>query len=137
MAMKANVLGLAGAVIGVLAVFSTWLSACRPMNLLDIYENIAHDQLAYWSAVAIILGTLVSFVTQTGALAQIAGMYMWWSWGEDAPSDGGFYVVMASSIILFVSLVRPLGPGLIRGPFTIRNRLLMFDYSRNEEKKGV
>jgi len=137
MAMKVNVLGLAGAVVGVLAVFSTWLSAPRSMNLLDIYENIAHDQLAYWSAVAIILGTLVSFVTPTGALAQIAGIYMWWSWGEDAPSDVGFYVVMASSIILFVSLVRPLGPGLIRGPFTIRNRLLTFDYSRNEEKKGV
>jgi len=137
MAMKVNVLGLAGAVVGVLAVFSTWLSACTTMNLLDILESIAHDQLAYWSAVTIILGTLVSFVTPTGALAQIAGIYMWWSWGEDAPSYVGFYVAMASSIILLVSMVRPLGPGLIRGPFTIRNRLLTFDYSRNEEKKGV
>jgi len=140
--MKVNMLGLAGAVVGVVAILSTWLSpAPMTRNLLDILDDIAHDQLAYWSALAIILGTLVSFFTPAGSLAQIAGVYMWWSWGDDAPSEPGCYVALASAIILLVSMVRPLGPGLMKGPFSLKNRLLTFDPERPARgeplKKGV
>ena len=125
MDMKVNVLGLSGAVVGVVAIFSTWLAGLFvDWNLLEVLNHVPHDELEYWSAVVVVVATIISFLTPTGSLLLIAGVAMWWSTADELPVNPGSYVAMASAIILNASMARPFGPGLMKGPFSLTNRLL-------------
>jgi hypothetical protein len=129
--MRINVLALAGAVVGVVALFSTWESVLsRDLSLPDVLTRYTYEALAYWSAVVIIIGVVVSFITSFGSVIEFLGVAMWWAdtfdLQGDIPTRPGSYIVLVSAIILLVSMIRPLGPGLMRGPFTLKDRLLNF-----------
>ena len=140
-AMKVNVLGLVGAVIGVVAVFSVWYSTFFlpywppgrvyiSMNLIDVLNEWPAYHIAWFSGVIFIIATLGTFVSPSGGILQIAGVMLWWTYVFQAsgkmPSEIGSYVGLASAVISLTSIVRPIGPGLAKGPFSFRNRLLIF-----------
>jgi hypothetical protein len=129
--VRVNVLCTVGAVTGVIAVFSTWISVLYlDYNLLSIIRDMSPERLGYWSAIVVVIGVLVSFITPLGSLAEILGVAMWWIYVFDIqgvfPAKPGSYIAMASAIILIVSMLRPYGPGLMTGPFRLRDRLLTF-----------
>jgi hypothetical protein len=133
--MRINILALAGAVIGAVALFSTWESVLyRDLNLPDVLTRYSYEDFAYWSAIVIVIGVLVSFITSLGSVVEVLGVVMWWAdtlnLQGDIPTRPGSYIVMASAIILALSMIRPLGPGLLKGPFSLKDRLLNFGPTR-------
>jgi len=129
-----NALGLLGALVGVAAIFSvwtrTWALGMTTFNLIDVANEAPTDILAFWAAVVFIVGTLAAFVSSIGWVPQIAGVLLWWWYILDSqgemPGRPGSYVALASAIIVMISMARPVGPGLMKGPFSLRNRLLVF-----------
>jgi hypothetical protein len=144
--MKVNVLGLVGAVIGVVAIFSTWLGYASgwfhgavSWNLIDILNDAPAYHNAWYAALFFIVGTLVAFLSPAGGLLQVAGVLFWWTYYLDyrgeMPSRMASYIGLASAIIVLASMLRPLGLGLMKGPFGLKDRLLIFRAGRPSEQK--
>jgi hypothetical protein len=139
--MKVNALGLVGAVIGAVAVFSTWLGGYVLFfgninwNLLNVLNEFPSDHIAYYSALIFIIGTLVAFLSPAGGVLQVAGVLLWWSYTLHdlgvMPTKMASYLGLTSAIIVLASMARPVGPGLMTGPFDIKSRLLIFSGGKN------
>ena len=144
--MKVNVLGLVGAVVGVVAIFSTWLgyhgwlSGAHSWNLIAVLNDAPAYQTAWYSALFFITGTLVAFLSPAGGLLQVWGVLNWWAYYTDMsgemPSRMASYLGLASAVIVLASMARPFGPGLMKGPFGLKNRLLIFSGERPSEQKN-
>jgi hypothetical protein len=133
LAVKVNVLGLVGAVIGLVAIFATWIGrlfGLIKLNLIDVLNDAPSDSLAYYSAILFVTGTLVAFLSSFGGVIQLSGVVLWWEYVIDRqgeiPSRMASYLALASGVIVLASMARPLGPGLMKGPFALKNRLLNF-----------
>jgi len=145
--MKVNVLGLVGAAIGVAAIFSVWvieLNGLVNLNLIDVLNDadVASNNLALSSAIFFIIGTLVAFLSPIGGILQIGGVLLWWNYmlgvhsGMPSSAVPASYVGLVSAIIVLASIVRPFGPGLMKGPFGLKNRLLIYGEGQSPEQKA-
>lgn len=137
MAMKWNVnlLGLAGAIVGIVAIFSRWLGSwLKDYNLIDVInllDSADAPQDYLYASVLVVLGAVIALLSPLGGFLEIVGaawfLLTWANRHEgDIMSDIGPYLAIASGVIALVSLVRPMGIGLMRGPFSLRSRLLVF-----------
>lgn len=139
---RVNLLCLAGAVIGVIAIFSRWvgnwlidLNLLDVMNLSDSAEGASNYFLP---GLVFIIGTLVAFLSPLGGVLQIIGspwfIVVWANRHEgEILSSVGPYLGIASAIVVLISMVRPLGPGLLTGPFRTKSRLIAFSIERDKE----
>jgi hypothetical protein len=124
-----NLLGLVGAILGIVAIFSRWIGNWLiDLNLIDVINLNASEYL--FASVLVILGVVIALLSPLGGFFETVGA----SWfilvyadrHEGAiVSNIGPYLAIASAIIVMMSMVRPIGPGLMHGPFTIGNRLLV------------
>jgi hypothetical protein len=147
MMARINLLGLVGAITGIVAIFSTWLGLGHliTFNLIDVLNDVSANGIAWYSAVLFITGTLVALLSSVGGVLQVGGVSLWWYYvlreSDKIPSKVGSYIGLISAIIVLASMVRPLGPGLMKGPFELKSRLLVFTReppsSKIEEKEEV
>ncbi len=137
MAMKwrINVLCLVGAIVGIAAIFSRWLGNWLvDLNLIDVINLVSSVDAPreYWYAsVLVLLGAIIALVSPLGGFLEIIGapwfILIWSDRHEGAViSNVGPYLAIASAIIVFVSMARPMGLGLMRGPYRLKDRLLVF-----------
>ena len=134
--MKINFLGLVGAVIGAIAIFSTWITITfliwgKSMNLMDVVNEAGTPSDWWLPSILFIVGTLIAFVSPVGGVLQLVGapwFIIVFTQHADGriPSGIGPYLGIASAIIVLASMARPLGLGLMKGPIGIKNRLLVF-----------
>jgi hypothetical protein len=135
MKWKINLLGLAGAIIGIVAIFSRWIGvSIVGFNLIDVI-NLVNSEVApqdyRFASILVIVGTIIALVSPLGGVLQIIGapwFILVWANRHDGQiiSSVGPYLAIASAIIVLASIVRPMGLGLMRGPFPVRSRLLVF-----------
>jgi len=129
---RINLLGLVGAITGIVAIFSTWLGLGHliTFNLIDVLNDVSVNGIAWYSAVLFITGTLVALLSPVGGVLQVGGLSLWWYYvlqeSDKIPSKVGSYIGLISAVIVLASMARPLGPGLIEGPFELKSRLLTF-----------
>jgi hypothetical protein len=131
--LSVNVLGLLGAIIGVVAIFLAWLEAGgMTADLMDAFD-MSSSELGYIAAVVFIIGTVVAFLSSIGFILQLAGVAAWGLWFADTYKglSGvdlgiGFYLGIVSAVIVLVSIVKPLGPGLMHGPYRKMQRFMVF-----------
>lgn len=144
-----NVLCICGAIIGVAAVFCEWTYFSQvdyfvTGNLIDyIVPDRYHDplDLSLIGGLIFVLGTGLAFVTPLSGLVQASGMVAFAieirnrASDVSSYSDGtmefglwiGFYVGIASAAIVLLSIPVPMGPGIERHRYDIRNRLFVFN----------
>ena len=138
--IRINALGLVGAVIGVVAIFSTWFTyiVVHDLNLVDVVDHLDKQSKHYLPALLFILGTVIAFISPTGGLVQIAGVGYWfarfWSDNSELPSEIGSYLGLVSAVIVLASLARPVGIGYQSKPIGIIGRLVTISTVR---KAGV
>jgi hypothetical protein len=137
MAMKwrVNVLGVAAAIIGVVALFSAWVSVRvfvwgADLNLIDVL-NDAETGVLVAGCWLFVIGTLLSFLTPLGGILEILGVALFLAWfvpetDGDLPSAIGPYLGIVSAVIAFVSIAKPLGPGYGNVSPGAKGRLLTF-----------
>jgi len=135
-----NLFCIAGAMIGVIAIFSRWVGNWLiDLNLLDVMnlsDSAGGASNYYLPGLVFIIGTLIAFLSPLGGFLQIIGapwfIVVWANRHEgEVLSSIGAYLGIASAIVVLVSMVRPLGPGLMTGPFTVRNRLSVFSQGKS------
>ena len=132
--VRLNILCLVGAVVGVIAVFSTWMTlgfgfSTREMNLIDIYTEVRSSSDFWLPAVLCLIGAAVSFISPLGGVLQIVGaplyVAVFMSTSDPRlPSGIGPYLALAGAIIVLASLVYPVGPGYRIKPVGVTGRLL-------------
>lgn len=119
--VRLNILCLVGAIVGVAAIFSTWISLgflfwSREMNLIDVYNHVESSSDFWLPAVLFLAGTLVAFVTSLGGIMQIIGVPLFMSAFVShadgrLPSGIGPYLGLVAAIIVLASLAHPVGVG--------------------------
>jgi hypothetical protein len=139
MKWKINLLGLAGAIIGIGAVFSDWMGEwVVRWNLIHIIHYVNSGDLPQeflLPSVLVVLGAFVALVSPLGGFLELIGA----PWYElvvanqhnagPIMSNIGPYLAIASAIIVLTSMVRPVRPvevSFMRGPYAIEDRLLVF-----------
>jgi len=137
MAMKwrVNILSLIAAILGVIALFSAWVEVRvfvwgADLNLIDVL-NEAETGLLVAGCWLFIIGTLLSFLTPLGGILEILGVALFLSWfvseaDGDLPSGIGAYLGIASAIVAFVSISKPVGFGYGESAVGAKGRLLTF-----------
>jgi len=136
MKWRINILALVGAFIGIIAIFSVWITYrlliwSSGVNLLQILE-MGPDILGAIYCVSFIIGTLIAFVSPMGAFFQIVGIiafflrFMEMTGGRILPLNIGPYLGVASAIILIVSIAKPIGLNYGSGSIGLKDRLLTF-----------
>ena len=132
---RVNLLALVGAIIGVVAIFSTWVSASlfvwsADFNLIDLV-NDAENATLLVGCWLFLIGVILAIFTPLGGFLEIIGVALFMTWfvpetDGDLPSHIGSYLGIVAGVIALVSLARPLGPGLMSGPIRLKDRLLVF-----------
>jgi len=132
MKLNVNLLGLVGAVIGVVAIFLAWLEAGGMTADLRDALDMPSSELGYTAAIIFIVGTVIALVSSIGFILQLAGVAAWAMWFSDTYQGFsgvnlgvGFYLGIVSAVIVLVSLVKPMGIGM-KGPYTLKQRLMVF-----------
>jgi len=132
-----NVLCLLGAIIGVVAIFLAWLTMSAMGFSVDADLTDALDmpssELGYTAAILFIVGSVMAFLTSIGFIIQLAGVAAWYVWyadtyqgmGSVVDLGVGFYLGVVSAVIVLISIVKPMGPGM-KGPYTLKQRLMTF-----------
>jgi hypothetical protein len=134
--MRVNLFAVAGAVVGIAAILTTWLAASFgifghfELNLIDVISEGGTDSDYFLPTILFIIGTLIAFFTPVSGILQIIGaswfMLVYFDHVDRLLSTVGPYLGMASGIVLLLSIARPIGPGLMNGPFDAKDRLLTF-----------
>ena len=132
---RVNLLALVGAIIGVVAIFPTWVSASlfvwsADFNLIDLV-NDAENATLLVGCWLFLIGVILAIFTPLGGFLEIIGVALFMTWfvpetDGDLPSNIGSYLGIVAGVIALVSLARPLGPGLMSGPIRLKDRLLVF-----------
>ena len=132
--VRLNILCLVGAVIGVIAVFSTWITVgfmfwSREMNLIDVYNQVNSSSDWWLPVVLCLIGAVISFVSPLGGVLQLIGAPLYISvFASDAdgrlPSGIGPYLALASAVIVLASLIYPVGLGYRQKPVGVIGKLL-------------
>ena len=132
--VRLNILCLVGAVIGVIAVFSTWITArflfwSREMNLIDVYNQVGSSSHYYLPAVLLLIGAVVVFITPVGGILQVIGVPIFLSvfaTNSDGklPSGVGPYLALVGAVIVLASLVYPVGLGYRQKPVGVIGRFI-------------
>jgi len=135
-AMKVNALELVGAIIGAIAIFSTWITVGflfwdREMNLLNVINETGASSDWWFPSLLFVIGTVIAFVSPIGGFLQLVGapwfMIVFTQHADGRiPSGIGPYLGLASAVVVLASMARPIGPGLMTGPFDIESRLVVF-----------
>ena len=133
--VRLNILCFVGAVIGVIAVFSTWITVgfmfwSREMNLIDVYNQVGSSSDFYLPAVLLLIGVVVVFITPVGGILQIIGVPLFLSAfasNSDGklPSGVGPYLALVGAVIVLTSLAYPVGLGYRQKRSSIVGRLLI------------
>ncbi len=144
---RVNALCFIGAVIGVIAIFSVWMSSIfilwyRDWNLFNVVSDLNSSTRFWLPALLFILGTVVAFISPLGGLAQVAGICIWFSdtvaFADKLPSKIGPYLGIISAVIVLVSAVKPVGLGYQSKPTGALGRLLTISMvGVKGETKGV
>lgn len=131
--LRLNILCLVGAIIGVVAVFSTWITIgfmfwSREMNLIDLYNQVGSSSDFYLPAVLLLIGAVVAFVSPLGGILQVVGAPLFFSAfasnSENAlPSGLGPYLAIVGALIVLGSLMYPVGIGYRQKPAGVIGRL--------------
>ena len=132
--VRLNILCLVGAVIGVVAVFSTWITVgfmfwSREMNLIDVYNQVESSSDLWLPAILCLIGAVVAFISPLGGVMQIVGVPLFISaftsnTDGKLPSGIGPYLALVGAVIVLASLVYPIGVGYRQKPAGVLGRLL-------------
>lgn len=142
--VRLNLLCLAGACLGALSLFLTWVDSlvspiayCAVPNsgVIDILFNWCYAECALRIAATLFLvGVILAFLTTLGALFELAGLSIFFVWyangerqhvtGEFLPDSIGPYVGVASALLVLLALVKPMGIGYEGTPRGSRERFL-------------
>ena len=133
-AWNVNMLCIVGAVIGVVAVFLTWIheppSMPSPPSIQydpTIAYMVTNQYLYYGASVAFLVGTVAAFATPLGGVLQTGGLLVFaagiidsgndlWLDGIDPQQElrAGMYLGIVSCTLVMTSLFSPLGTGGLR-----------------------
>ena len=136
--VRLNILCLVGAVIGVVAVFSTWIavrvtfifwSSRSELNLIDVYNQVGSSSDFYLPAVLLLIGAIVAFISPLGGMLQLVGAPLFisaFASNSDGklPSGVGPYLALVGAVIVLASLVYPVGLKYRQRPIGVLGRLL-------------
>ncbi len=142
--VRLNILCLAGASLGALSLFLTWVEiltsniaycAFEDMSVVDILGNACHfDLMLRVACLLFLIGVVLAFVTAAGAVFESVGVSVFFVWyatatgslfsGDVLPGSAGAYAGMASAILVILALVRPVGIGYDGTTMTMKERLL-------------
>lgn len=136
MAFHKNYLCIAGSILGLLSIFAVWTKTSfgggyLVLNLLNII-NVSLSSGLLISAILVMIGIGISFITPMGGIVELAGIiafffaYLDWS-GGNIPSNPGPFLCLFSAIIIILSLKYPMGPGFKgESKIGIKQRVLTF-----------
>lgn len=132
--VRLNILGIVGALIGVVAVFSTWITVgfmfwTKEMNLIDVFNEVESSSDFWFPAVLCLIGTAVAFMSPLGGILQIVGVPLFISaftsqTDGEIPSGIGPYIALVGAVVVLASLLYPVGIGYSKKPVGIIGRLL-------------
>jgi len=134
--LSVNLLCLVGAIIGVIAIFSTWITVgfmfwTNDMNLIDVFNQVDSSSDFWLPAVLCLIGVVVAFISPLGGIMQIIGVPLFISAfashaDGDLPSGIGAYLALVGAVVVLVSLLYPVGIGYRQRPVGILSRVLTF-----------
>ena len=143
---RVNIFCLVGAVIGVVAVFSTWIavrltspisSSVLEHNLVDIYDFAGIVSDYNLAVVLLLIGAIVAFISPLGGMLQLVGTLLFISaypataniilpsgfqWEENIGL--GPYLALVGAVIVLASLVYPVGLGYRQKPVGVIGRFI-------------
>ena len=142
-----NVLCVCGAIVGLAAVFCSWLvvtegnagESTSLATILDEGASLWRDWEGYFGlSLLFVIGTVLAFVSPLSGLLQALGLGVI-AWrvldARSSLADGGyegefgvglgFYLGALSAGLVVISLIVPQGPGFETGVHGLRNRLLV------------
>lgn len=153
--LNVNVICLAGALIGTLAVFTTWSCAASqpgsmgwdwgPLRPLEAVTSIPSILLPVFSFL-VIGGVALAFVSPLGGFLQASGVLLYLFYfillpkpeffeGRLIPDSGPFFAILSSSMVI-VSFLWPHGVGY-RERVSLRSRLLTIFPNANRSAGGL
>jgi len=135
MKWRINILCLIGAIIGILSIFLSWQDHYY-LNAQNGWEwEFTHSENLFESHTSIIIGlfligTIGALITPLGFIFQFLALSaLWFSSIATIPeariSEGiGYWIAHLSFLLIFISLIRPIGPGLMSSQIPFNQRLL-------------
>jgi len=138
--LQMNMLCILGAIIGLLSVYETWnyhASVCAARGMDDQSRNlleVIYDMNSFpFPGILFVLGTIVTFYSPLGGIFQCIGVVSFGAlylaahgtfsdhWGG---VGFGFILGIISTMVVLISLIRPMGIGLENDSFGLKGRLL-------------
>ena len=147
MRLRVNILGLIGALIGIVSLFLDWWVSGQVgenFSLMDFITSPYYSDPAYPNfllfpigskvvgvlpisfllMIVIMITTFVSIISAIGGIAQAFALVALFSASYGPPNAIGFYLAIISAIISITSIIRPLGIGYPEGSIGLKMRLL-------------
>ncbi len=148
--MHLNRLCLAGATLGALSLFLTWVEDITSNIHYCYYEDVSMvdllgiacevDVALRVAGILFIAGVGLAFVTTIGGFVELAGVLVFFGWYATAPGSLfsgallpgciGPYAGVASALLVILALVRPVAIGHHGTSVGVRQRLLTVVVSR-------
>lgn len=138
MKLNVNLLAIAGIVVGIISILSDWLvvvslSGNIGFNAIDLF-NMPHQKDDVKIATLLFFsGTALALITPMSGILQLTGVALFFSAAEAMPAPGvldwagiGPYIGIISAIILFASVVKPIGIGYDEKHPKLVSRILTF-----------
>ena len=134
MQYRTNLISLTGAIIGIGAIFMTWISISiliwhREMNLIDVI-NLTETRTLLIGGILFLFGSFVALLTPLGAFSQMGGLALFMSWYVQEtghmPSSIGPYAGIASAVVILIGFFKPIGINYDKGPIDTKGRFLNF-----------
>jgi len=139
---RINILGLIGALLGVIAIFSSWywITLIGDVNAIRIMGSSgAGTAIPIISSSIFVIGALISIYSSIGGAIELTGISIFtvnfltypWFGGHPYPGDGpflglGIYLGFISGIIVIISIFNPLGISFGKEQLSIKARLVNF-----------
>jgi len=136
--LNVNLLAIAGIAVGIISILSDWLvqislSGNVGFNAIDLF-NMPHQKDDVTIAILLFLsGTALALITPMSGILQLTGVTFYLSAAEAMPGHGvldwvgiGPSIGIISAIILFASVVKPIGIGYDEKHLKLVSRILTF-----------
>ena len=120
MKLNVNLLAIAGIGVGIISMLSDWLvmvslSGNVGYNAIDLFNMPIKDDFTT-ATLLFLSGTVLALITPMSGILQLTGVALFLSAAEAMPGHGvvdwagiGPYIGIISAIILFASVVKPIG----------------------------
>jgi len=118
--LNVNLLAVAGIGVGIISMLSDWLvmvslSGNVGYNAIDLFNMPIKDDFTT-ATLLFFSGTALALITPMSGILQLTGVALFFSAAEAMPAPGvldwagiGPYIGIISAIILFASVVKPIG----------------------------